>query len=176
MKNLLLTGPPSCGKTTAVLRLVERLTNLRLAGFYTREVREGGSRVGFEAVGISTGRHAALAHVRSRSRFRVGRYGVEPDALAPLVAVELGKATGEVDLFVIDEIGKMELFCPSFAVAITRLLDGAVPVIASVALKGSGLIAHVKQRPDARLLHVTAASRDGLPGELAAWLRKTHTV
>jgi nucleoside-triphosphatase THEP1 len=35
-RNLLLTGPPSCGKTTAALRLAERLADLRVAGFYTR--------------------------------------------------------------------------------------------------------------------------------------------
>src|SRR5262249_34935162 len=113
LNKLLLTGPPACGKTTVVLRLVERLSELRLAGFYTQELRERGSRVGFEAVGISSGRRAILAHVRSKSRFRVGRYGVEPAALVPLVATELGKSEG-VDLFVIDEIGKMELFCPEF--------------------------------------------------------------
>jgi nucleoside-triphosphatase THEP1 len=72
IKNLLLTGSPSSGKTT-VLRLVERLADLRLAGFYTREVREHGNRVGFEAVGVSTGLHAILAHIRSESRLRVCR-------------------------------------------------------------------------------------------------------
>jgi nucleoside-triphosphatase THEP1 len=53
-RNLLLTGLPGCGKTTAVRRLVERLADLRLAGFYTQELCEAGSRVGFEAVGLST--------------------------------------------------------------------------------------------------------------------------
>jgi nucleoside-triphosphatase THEP1 len=89
MKNLLLTGPPSCGKTTAVLRLGERLTDLRLAGLYTRELREQGNRVGFEAVGVSTGQRALLAHIRSPSRLRIGRYGVEtvPRLLAGPVTV-----------------------------------------------------------------------------------------
>jgi hypothetical protein len=32
VRNLLLTGPPLCGKTTAVLRLVERLAGLRVVG------------------------------------------------------------------------------------------------------------------------------------------------
>jgi nucleoside-triphosphatase len=64
--------------------LIERLDGLRLAGFYTQEIREQGLRVGFEAVFLS-GQRALLAHVRSRSRQRVGRYGVEPEHLAPLV-------------------------------------------------------------------------------------------
>lgn len=172
MKNLLLTGPPSCGKTTAILRLVERLPDLRLAGFYTQEIREGGGRVGFEAIGISTGTHAILANVRFRSRHRVGRYGVEPAALAPLVTAELARPAGEVDLFVVDEIGRMELFCPEFVDTVRRLFGGPVPVLATVAMKGGGLIAEVKGRDDVRLVEVTAANRDGLPVELKGWARE----
>jgi hypothetical protein len=46
-----------------------------------------------------------------------------------------------------------------------------VPVLATVALKGSGLIATVKARPDIRLIEVTSANRDQLPDELARILR-----
>jgi nucleoside-triphosphatase THEP1 len=138
---------------------------------YTRELREGGGRVGFEAVGLSTGGHALLPHVRSRSRHRVGRGGVEVLALAPLVESELCGAVGEVDLFVIDEIGKMELFCDEFVDAVRRLLDGPVPLTATVALRGCGLIAGAKARPDVGLVEVTQENRDGLPAELEGWVR-----
>jgi nucleoside-triphosphatase len=70
-RHLLLTGPPGCGKTTVILRLLQRLRDLRLVGFYTLEMRQRGQRVGFEIVGLS-GRRAVLAHVRSSSRHRVG--------------------------------------------------------------------------------------------------------
>jgi nucleoside-triphosphatase THEP1 len=33
IKAILLSGPPGCGKTTVIRRLVERLGDLRLAGF-----------------------------------------------------------------------------------------------------------------------------------------------
>ena len=170
-KNLLLTGPPSCGKTTAVLRLVERLAGLRVAGLYTEELREQGRRVGFEVFGISTGKHARLAHVRSPPRHRVGRYGIEPLNLAWMVEAELERPAGTVDLFVIDEVGKMELLCPEFVRAVPRLLDGPAPVLATVALRGGGLIAEVKARADVRLVEVTDANREGLPAELERWVR-----
>ena len=47
--NLFLTGLPGCGKTTVIRHVIERLTDKQLAGFYTREVRQHGQRMGFEA-------------------------------------------------------------------------------------------------------------------------------
>jgi nucleoside-triphosphatase len=170
-KNLLLTGAPSCGKTTAVLRLVELARDLRLAGFHTQELRERGQRVGFEAVGLSSGLRCVLAHARSRSRLRVGRYGVDPEGFAPLVRAELERRPDEVDAFVLDEIGKMELHSAPFVAAVRRVLDNPAPVLATVARKGRGLIAEVKGRPDVQVLPVTAENRDRLPAALAHWLR-----
>jgi nucleoside-triphosphatase len=170
-KNILLTGQPGCGKTTVILRLVKLTSDLRLAGFYTEELREGGQRVGFEAVGLSSEFRCVLAHTRSRSRIKVGRYGVEPDLLVPLVHAELEKADEDADAFVIDEIGKMELQCKPFVEAVRRLLAGMLPVIATVALKGHGLIAEAKARADVRVIHVSAENRDDLPETLANWLR-----
>ena len=72
--NILLTGTPGCGKTTLVRRVVvEQLQDLRLAGFYTLEVRGiDGRRVGFEAIGLN-GERTKLAGVRSKSKMRVGK-------------------------------------------------------------------------------------------------------
>lgn len=40
--NVLLTGPPVCGKTTVIRRVIERLADLRLAGFSAKEIRKQG--------------------------------------------------------------------------------------------------------------------------------------
>jgi nucleoside-triphosphatase len=170
LKNLMLTGAPGCGKTTVIRRLIERLSDLRLRGLFTQELREQGQRVGFEAVGLS-GQRAVLAHVRSRSKLRVGRYGVEPERLQPLIQAELDSSAAAVDAFIIDEIGQMELLGPAFVAAVRQLLDGPVPVAATVALKGQGLTTEVKGRPDVRLVPVTEENRDRLPEVLEQWLR-----
>ncbi|RLE84656.1 MAG: NTPase, partial [Thermoprotei archaeon] len=49
VKNVLVTGRPGIGKTTAVLRAAEELRRrgLRIGGMVSREVRRGGVRVGF---------------------------------------------------------------------------------------------------------------------------------
>jgi nucleoside-triphosphatase len=167
---VLLTGPPGCGKTTVVRRVVQALAGLRLAGFYTQEVRERGQRVGFEIVGLG-GQRCLLARVDWRSQLRVGRYGVEPARLEPVIEVELSQSPGEVDGYVIDEIGKMECLCPAFVEAVRRALDSPAPVLATVALKGGGLIAEVKARPDVRLVTVDPANRDDLPDQLGSVLQ-----
>jgi nucleoside-triphosphatase len=171
LKNLLLTGAPGCGKTTVLERVVERLGGLRLAGFLTVELREHGQRVGFEAVGLG-GRRAVMAHVRIRSSVSVGRYGVALDRLVPLIEEELVHPPGAVDAFLIDEIGKMECSCPQFVAAVRRLLDGATPLVATIALRGGGFIAEVKERPDVRLVEVTHGNRQDLPEPIAAWLKQ----
>jgi len=168
---LLLTGPPGCGKTTVVCRVLERLSGWRVAGFYTRELREQGRRVGFEAV-TPDGRRVLLAHRDSRSPHRVGRYGVELAGFERLVKEELSRSPSSVDLFVVDEIGRMECLSPRFVAAVQNLLASPVPVLATVAQKGRGPIAEVKHAPGVELLQVTPSSRDGLPQEILNWLQR----
>ncbi len=172
-KNHLLTGSPGCGKTTVQEGVVEHLGDLRLAGFLTLELREHGQRVGFEAVGLG-GRRVILAHVRFRSLVLVGRYGVEPDHLVPLIEEELNRPLGTVDAFLIDEIGRMECHCPQFVTTMKRLLGEPTPVVSTIALRGGGFIAEVKRHPDLQVLEVTQGNRDTLPGLIAAWV-KQHT-
>ncbi len=170
-KNLLLTGSPGCGKTTVLQQVAEHLGDRRLAGFLTLELREHGQRVGFEAVGLG-GRRVILAHVRYRSLVSVGRYGVEPDRLVPLIEEELNRPLGTVDAFLIDEIGKMECHCPQFVTTMRRLLGEQTPVVATVALRGGGFIGEVKNRPDVQVVEVTRGNRDTLPGQIAAWVKQ----
>ncbi len=163
-RNHLLTGRPGIGKTTAICRLAELLEGRRLAGFTTEEVRVGGRRRGFR-IATFDGRHGTLADVDIRGPWRVSRYGVDVEGFERLVCPML-EAVAEADVVLIDEIGKMECFSQRFCAAVERLADAPVPLVATIAARGSGLIAAMKARDDAALHTLTLANRDAMPAAL----------
>jgi len=168
---IILTGTPGCGKTTLVRRIVEQLRDLRLAGFITNEQRDDdGRRVGFHVIGLNGG-SVMLASVKSESKTRVGKYGVELPGFEKLTRGELQRPGEEVDLFVVDEVGKMECFSQLFVRQMQKLLDGRTPLLLTVAMKGSGFIALLKQRGGVELIEVTRKNRDDLADTLAERLR-----
>jgi nucleoside-triphosphatase len=162
---ILLTGLPGCGKTTAVIRICDALKDMRLAGFYTEEIRHNETRMGFRWKRLD-GAEGTLAHVDIKGRFKVGRYGVDIAGFERDVVQILDEARTDVQLFVIDEIGKMECFSLKFVDAVRRLFPGQRAVLATVAQKGAGLIAEVKDYPAVKLFTLTERNRDSVVGEI----------
>jgi nucleoside-triphosphatase len=139
---LLLTGAPGIGKTTVIGRVAERLKGRKLGGFYTKEIREGGERRGFQLVGFEgTGR--VIAHIGFPKTHRVGKYGVDVGGIHE--ATDLLADDPAVQVYLVDEIGKMECLSERFVTAIRTLLIGPKPVVATIALRGGGFIAEAKR-------------------------------
>ncbi len=168
MKALLLTGLPGVGKTTVIRIVADRLSGLTLRGFYTAEIREGGVRRGFQLLSFE-GEEYLLAHVNIVSSHRVSRYGVDVAMLENQAGRLLGMDP-PADLYLVDEIGKMECMSARFVSGMRRILDAGLPLVATVAVRGAGFITEVKQRPDAEVWEVTRTNRDALPGQVIEWL------
>src|SRR6266513_2761831 len=78
-QKVLLTGRPGCGKTTLIRRVLNELPRC-FGGFYTEEIRDHGTRVGFKVVALEGG-DAVFAHVDFTPPERVGESGLDLSAL-----------------------------------------------------------------------------------------------
>jgi len=163
---ILLTGLPGCGKTTAIMKIIDTLRCEKVAGFYTQEIRQNNVRKGFSWKRLD-GAEGTLAHVDIKSRFKVGKYDVDvagfDESVVPILDVERVDA----ELFIIDEIGKMECFSEKFVVAVRRLFASEKSVLATVAQKGAGLISEVKKYPNTEVFNLTRSDRDITVAEIS---------
>ncbi|XP_067092525.1 cancer-related nucleoside-triphosphatase [Osmerus mordax] len=185
IKHVFLTGPPGVGKTTLVQKACEALVSSGVAaeGFYTEEVRESGRRVGFDVVTLD-GKRGHLSRVRgnagaSRGRREhvVGQYVVDLSSFESLAlplfknVVPAGGDRGKV--FVIDEIGKMELFSQSFVRAVRQALDNC-SILGSIPLpkdKPLGLVEEVRARGDVKVFTVSKENRDVILQDIVSAVR-----
>lgn len=165
---LWLTGTPGVGKTTVIQRVAEALPHHRLGGFYTEEIRERGVRQGFRLAGFRGG-SAVMAHVEFPKRYHVGRYGVDVGAIDELTATALSREP-PADVYLVDEVGKMECLSTRFNHALRALLDQPCTIVGTIARSGGGLIADLKRLPESTLWEVTRDNRREMPARVLSWL------
>jgi nucleoside-triphosphatase len=170
MHVLLLTGHPGVGKTTVIRRVAAGLPGWHARGFTTEEVRVGGRRTG---CGLETldGKAETLAHIDLASPHRVGGYGVDVATLDRIAASTLG-ADPAAQVYLIDEIGKMECLSARFVTAVQALLDSPRLLVATIAARGGAFIDATRRRSDVEVWKVTRENRDGLPAKVLVWLRE----
>jgi nucleoside-triphosphatase len=169
MAAFLITGRPGSGKTTLLRDIVEALA-APTGGFYTRELRDAsGARTGFEIVTLD-GATAVLADVALDTTHRVGRYGVDIDAIERVAvpAVEAAVAAGH--LVVIDEIGKMELLSPKFQRAVIEAVRRHRVLFGTIMQASHPFADELKAQPDVILHELRDDNRDRLRALIEAQL------
>jgi nucleoside-triphosphatase len=168
-EKILLTGRPGCGKTTLIKQVVNELPR-GAGGFYTEEIRDGGTRAGFKIVTLD-GEEAVFAHVDFKTRSRVGKYGLNLSALERIGVDAIRQAIHARRLVVIDEIGPMEIRSPIFREAVNEALDSAVLVLATIFARPLPFTEAIKSRRDVTLIEVRADNRERLVSELSDRIR-----
>ena len=171
-RTLLLTGRPGIGKTTVIKSAAEPLGE-RAGGFYTEEIRGPGGRKGFRLVTLD-GQETVMAHVnlRGQGRPRVGRYGVDVGAIEHVGVTALRRAMQKGQIVVVDEIGKMELFCGPFKETVLQAVGGPHILVATAMAKPNLWVDSLKAMPNVTLWKVTAENRDGLTEQIVEWLER----
>jgi len=162
--NVLITGRPGCGKSTLVERVISLLLTkgAKVGGITTPEFRDPtGRRGGFLIRDIATGEERKMAAIGMPSRIRVGRYGVDVEAVRSFGVTAIERAVEDADLIVIDEIGKMELAVPEFRQCVATALNSPKPVLGTIGLHLSQPFAEaIKRRPDVRVILLSPERRE----------------
>ena len=171
-KNLLITGLPGVGKTTLIKKLSEALQSFHPVGFYTEEIREEGVRKGFELISLE-GKRRLLSHKEVSSPCKVGQYKVDIKGFEDFLS-SISFFNPSTGLIIIDEIGKMECLSLQFQKILKEILNSEKWVIATIALKGSGLIAEVKERNDVKPFEITKKNRDSVLKEISDVVTQAH--
>ena len=162
---ILLTGPSGIGKTSVLHRSVNELVNraYNVGGVVRRVVREGGKRVGFEIMDLSTETRGWLAHVNQMSGPKIGKCHVN---LIDLDIVGVGSildAIKNADIIAVDEIGPMELLSTPFSNALVRAVESSKPMLGTIHdCLSNSLVDRIKQRRDVEIIKVTYENRDKL--------------
>lgn len=163
MLRILITGLPGSGKSTVLLKVVEKFkaVGLRVGGFVTPDVRVSGRRIAFKVVDLYSKKEAILANLRLEIGPSVGPYRVDIPAFEGIALPALNYAKKECDLICIDEIGRMELFSRNFSRGIEELFSLEKPILAVV---HRDYVRTYGSR--GTLLTVTQDNRDALVGRI----------
>lgn len=123
---------PKAGKTTILRRVIDELKSrgLKVGGFISPEEKEHGTRTGFYVEDIETGKKAALASTEPEGP-KVSKYHVKIASFES-IAVPCMENVDMYDVFVIDEIGRMELKSKKFVDLLDKVLESPTPLIASL--------------------------------------------
>ena len=159
---ILLTGPPGIGKTSMLHRVVKELRERgqSVGGMICYEVREGGLRVGFEILDISTEQRGWLAHMNQPTGPIVGKYRINLTDLNLIGASSIVEAIQHSDLIVVDEIGPMELLSATFKEAVRQAVESSKPLLGTIHYKlTDSLINFIKLRQDKEIIGITPKNR-----------------
>lgn len=166
---ILLTGSPGCGKTTLCEKLVNalRAKGREVGGVLSKEIREGGVRVGFKLIDVATGMEGVLAHVSGRGP-EVGKYKVNLVDLENMGVVAIERATQNKMFLVVDEIGPMELHSRKFVAAVEKAFESELDVLATIHYRSSNpLVERLKHIKGVELFILDRENRDKVYEDLA---------
>jgi len=164
-----LTGPPRSGKTTVIVKLVEKLKaeGISVGGMTTSELTQAGSRIGFQIADISSGRTGVLAKVGPGGGPKVGKYVVDLEGLEGVGVAAIERAIEASEVIIIDEMGPMELSSKAFVRAAEMALSSGKPIVMTLHWRATHpLLERIRQECRESITTISEANRAGLAAKI----------
>jgi len=184
MPKIGITGLPNVGKTATLVAICRKLErdDFVVGGMLTRAYRPppGDVRVGFYVEDWRTEEKEVFASKEFNTKYKAetddGVYFVDLDPLERIGVKAVREAIfdDEVDIIIIDEVGKMEMNSEKFNETVKTALDCPKPVIMTLHKKSRNpLLQDLRRRDDVRILEVTPVNKNLLPYKIEK-LMKDH--
>ena len=133
-----------------------------------REVREGGVRVGFEIMDLSTETRGWLAHVNQPTGPKIGKYHVNLTDLEVIGVGAILDALQNADVLAVDELGPMEFSSTAFSKALVKAVESSKPLIGTIHYGlENPIIDNIKKREETEIFKVTYKNRADLHNVIA---------
>lgn len=131
-QNFFIIGDPKAGKTTLLKDIIAELKGrgLRVGGFISPSERHHGTRTAFHVMDVETGKQAMLASVDGDGP-KVSKYHVDVKSFESIAVPAMGRVE-DYDVFVIDEIGRMEMKSAKFTRLLDTVLESHTPLMAAL--------------------------------------------
>jgi nucleoside-triphosphatase THEP1 len=132
--NIFISGNPGCGKSTLIKKFLEEISNKKVSGIITPEIRVNGARQGFKIFDLASGKEEILASVNFERGPGVSRYRVNIEGIDIIMDIFL-ESYENSEYVVIDEIGMMEFYSKKFKDTIQMVINSNKTVIATLSKK-----------------------------------------
>jgi len=167
-KNFFIAGTTGVGKTQ-LLREVTQSKREHIGGFYTEHIMAGRIRKGF-MIRTFDGQDRMLASKGLKSPFKLGKYGVDLNALENVGVPALRLALMSKSVIVIDEIGSMEMMSERFRAILLECLTSTKPVLASIRSASQPFSDQVKKFSDTQTVLLTKSNYSAVKQQVRKWL------
>lgn len=166
---ILITAAPKTGKSTVLKNLIDQYAAPKSGFLVMRMQDRNHNNQGF-LVQTLDGRTEILSHKKLiNSDILVGNgHKVDIEVVENFIAVEIEKALEQSDLFIFDEIGRMEAYSGKFLESCRKLMDSEVNFLGTILFDDEPWTLEFKTHPNVLLIEVTEINRDYLPRILQA--------